>query len=101
MAQAIGGRLRPAARDAERICSRCVRGNETGAEPVPRFRAAVGREIEELTALGGPTRLRELGVPESEHRSYAECGSGPRRQSRNRAGDSGEIEARLQVRLVS
>jgi maleylacetate reductase len=35
-------------------------------EAVQRFHEAVGRDVAELTALGGATRLRELAVPEAD-----------------------------------
>jgi maleylacetate reductase len=35
-------------------------------DAVQRFREAVGVDVEQLTALGGVTRLRELGVPEAD-----------------------------------
>ena len=44
-----------------------LRFNEQFAsEAVARFRAAVGRDVTELAALGGPTTLSGLGVPEAD-----------------------------------
>jgi maleylacetate reductase len=44
-----------------------LRWNEQWApDAVQRFREAVGVDVEQLTALGGATHLRELGVPEAD-----------------------------------
>jgi maleylacetate reductase len=72
MAQAVGGRyglphgtlngicLPPALRFNARYAPEAVRrfGEAVGGEPAAR--------VEELSRLGGPTRLRELGVPEQD-----------------------------------
>ncbi len=79
MAQAVGGRyglphgtlngicLPPALRYNARYAPEALRrfGEAVGGEPAPR--------VEELAALGGPTRLRELGVPEDDLPELAEA----------------------------
>jgi maleylacetate reductase len=68
MAQAIGGRYGLPHGTLNAICLPvALRWNEQWApEAVRRFREATGRDVEELAALGGITRLRELGVPEDD-----------------------------------
>jgi maleylacetate reductase len=74
MAQAIGGRYGLAHGTLNGICLPPVlRFNSAYApDEVARFGEAVGAaddpagRVEELTALAGPTRLRELGVPEAD-----------------------------------
>jgi alcohol dehydrogenase class IV len=68
MAQAVGGRYGLPHGTLNGIClAPALRFNEPLApEAVARFRTAVGRDVTELAALGGPTRLRELGVPEED-----------------------------------
>ena len=74
MAQAIGGRYGLPHGTLNGICLPPVlRFNSAfAAEAVDRFGEAVGApgdpagRVEELSALGGPTRLRELGVPEAD-----------------------------------
>ncbi len=100
MAQAIGGRYGLPHGTLNGICLPPVlRWNEQWApEAVQLFRAAVGREVEELTALGGPTRLRELGVPEADLPELAEAAAG---RAGNRANPqpatAAEIEALLRT----
>jgi alcohol dehydrogenase class IV len=74
MAQAVGGRYGLPHGTLNGIClPPALRFNRSVApEAVARFGAAIGapedpaRKVEELTALGGPTRLRDLGVPEED-----------------------------------
>jgi alcohol dehydrogenase class IV len=74
MAQAIGGRYGLPHGTLNGICLPPVLRFNTGHAPdaVARFGEAVGApgdpagRVEELAALAGPTRLRELGVPEAD-----------------------------------
>ena len=74
MAQAIGGRYGPPHGTLNGICLPPVLRFNTAFAPeaVARFGEAVGApddpagRVEELTALAGPTRLGELGVPEGD-----------------------------------
>jgi len=74
MAQAIGGRYGLPHGTLNGICLPPVlRFNAAyAADAVARFGEAVGApgdpaaRVEELTALAGPTRLRELGIPEAD-----------------------------------
>jgi maleylacetate reductase len=74
MAQAIGGRYGLPHGTLNGICLPPVLRFNSAYVPdaVARFGEAVGdagdpaARVEELTALGGPTRLRELGVPEAD-----------------------------------
>jgi maleylacetate reductase len=68
MAQAVGGRYGFPHGTLNAIClPPALRWNEQWApEAVARFRAAAGRDVEELAALDGVTRLRDLGVPEAD-----------------------------------
>ncbi len=82
MAQAIGGRyglphgtlngicLPPVLRYNARYAPEAVRrfGEAVGGDPAPR--------VTELAALGGPTRLRDLGVPEEHLPELAELAAG-------------------------
>jgi maleylacetate reductase len=98
MAQAIGGRYGLPHGTLNGIClPPALRWNEQWApEAVQRFRAAVGRDVEQLTALGGLTRLRDLGVPEPDLPELAEAAAG---RAGNRANPqpatADEIEALL------
>jgi maleylacetate reductase len=68
MAQAIGGRYGLPHGTLNGIClPPALRWNEQWApEAVARFRDALGHDVAELAALGGVTRLRDLGVPEGD-----------------------------------
>jgi maleylacetate reductase len=72
MAQAIGGRYGLPHGTLNGIClPPALRYNARHApDAVRRFGAAIGGDaparVEELAALGGPTRLHELGVPEAD-----------------------------------
>ena len=72
MAQAIGGRYGLPHGTLNGIClPAALRYNARYApEAIRRFGAAIGGEpaarVEELAALGGPGRLRDLGVPEAD-----------------------------------
>jgi maleylacetate reductase len=72
MAQAVGGRYGLPHGTLNGIClPAALRYNARHApDAVRRFGAAVGGDaaarVEELAALGGPARLRELGVPEAD-----------------------------------
>jgi len=72
MAQAIGGRYGLSHGTLNGIClPAALRYNARHApDAVRRFGAAIGGDaaarVEELAALGGPTRLHELGVPEAD-----------------------------------
>jgi maleylacetate reductase len=78
MAQAVGGRYGLPHGTLNAIClPPALRWNEQWApDAVARFRAAAGRDVEELAALGGVTRLRELGVPEADLPELAEAAAG-------------------------
>ncbi|HET8527693.1 MAG TPA: iron-containing alcohol dehydrogenase [Gaiellaceae bacterium] len=99
MAQAVGGRYGLPHGTLNGICLPPVlRFNERLVpEAVARFRAAVGREVEELAALGGgPTRLRELGVPEADLPGLAAAAAGrPGNRANPRPATPAEIEALL------
>jgi alcohol dehydrogenase class IV len=65
---------------------------------VQRFREAVGRDIVELTALGGVTRLRELGVPEEDLPELAAAAAArPGNQANPRPAMPHEIEQLLRA----
>ena len=68
MAQAVGGRYGlPHGTLNGIVLPAALRFNEQFApEAVARFRETVGRDVTELAALGGATRLGELGVPEGD-----------------------------------
>jgi len=98
MAQAIGGRYGLPHGTLNGIClPPALRFNEQWApEAVRRFRHAVGRDVEELAALGGPTRLHELGVPEADVPELAAAAAGrPGNQANPRPATPDEIEALL------
>jgi len=98
MAQAVGGRYGLPHGTLNGIClPPALRFNEELApDAVDRFRAAVGRDVTELAALGGPTRLRELGVPEGDLPSLAEAAAGRAgNQANPRPATPAEIEALL------
>jgi alcohol dehydrogenase class IV len=61
-------------------------------DAVARFRAAVGRDVEELAALGGPTRLHALGVREQDLPELARAAAGrPGNQANPRPATPQEI----------
>jgi len=98
MAQAVGGRYGFPHGTLNGICLPPALGwNEQWApEAVARFRAAVGRDVEELAALGGVTRLRELGVPEADLPELAEAAAGRAGNRANpRPATAAEIEELL------
>ena len=65
-------------------------------DAVGRFREAVGRDVSELTALGGITRLRELGVPEDDLADLAAAAAArPGNQANPRPAGPDEIEQLL------
>jgi maleylacetate reductase len=100
MAQAIGGRYGLPHGTLNGIClPAALRWNEQWApDAVQRFRTAVGREVEELTALGGVTRLRELGVPEPDLPELAEAAAGRAGNRANpRPATAAEIEELLRT----
>ena len=68
MAQAIGGRYGLPHGTLNGVClPPALEWNEQWVPAaVQRFREAVGIEVADLTALGGITRLRDLGVPEED-----------------------------------
>ena len=79
MAQAVGGRYGLPHGTLNAIClPAALRFNRPHApEAIRRFGEAVGGDpvdrVEELAALGGLTRLRDLGVPEEDLRELAEA----------------------------
>jgi maleylacetate reductase len=98
MAQAIGGRYGLPHGTLNGIClPPALRWNEQWApDAVQRFRAAAGRDVEELAALGGATRLRELDVPETDLPQLAESAAGrPGNQANPRPATPAEIEELL------
>jgi maleylacetate reductase len=98
IAQAIGGRYGLPHGTLNGIAlPPALRFNEQFApEAVAHFREAVGRDVEELAALGGPTRLRELGVPEEDLPELAEAAAGrPGNRANPRPATPGEIEELL------
>ena len=98
MAQAIGGRYGLPHGTLNAIClPPALDWNEQWApEAVARFRAATGRTVEELAALGAATRLRDLGVPESDLPELAESAAGRAGNRANpRPATAPEIESLL------
>jgi maleylacetate reductase len=98
MAQAVGGRYGLPHGTLNGIClPPALRWNEQWApDAVARFRAAAGRDVEELAALGGITRLRELGVPEADLPEVAEAAAGRAGNRANpRPATPAEIESLL------
>jgi alcohol dehydrogenase class IV len=98
MAQAIGGRYGFPHGSLNGIClPPALEWNEQWApEAVRRFRDAVGRDVSELTALGGITRLRELGVPEEDLPDLAAAAAArPGNQANPRPATAPEIEELL------
>jgi maleylacetate reductase len=68
MAQALGGRygLPHGAMNALTLPPALRFNEEVAPEAIRRFRAAVGRDVEELALLGGFERLLDFGIPEAE-----------------------------------
>jgi len=98
MAQAVGGRYGLPHGTLNGIClPPALRFNEQFApDAVARFREAVGRDVTELAALGGPTRLRDLGVPEDDLQELAAAAAGrPGNRANPRPATPDEIEALL------
>jgi maleylacetate reductase len=98
MAQAIGGRYGLPHGTLNGIClPPALAWNEQWApDAVQRFRRAVGRDVAELTALGGVTRLRELGVPENDLPELAAAAAArPGNQANPRPATPSEIEQLL------
>ena len=98
MAQAIGGRYGVPHGTLNGIClPPALEWNEQWApDAVRRFREAVGRDVAELTALGGITRLRELGVPEEDLPELAAAAADrPGNQANPRPATAPEIEELL------
>jgi maleylacetate reductase len=98
MAQAIGGRYGVPHGTLNGIClPPALEWNEQWApDAVRRFREAVGRDVAELTALGGITRLRELGVPEQDLSELAAAAAArPGNQANPRPATPDEIEQLL------
>jgi maleylacetate reductase len=98
MAQAIGGRYGFPHGSLNGIClPPALDWNEQWApEAVRRFNDAVGRDVSELTALGGITRLRELGVPQEDLPDLAAAAAArPGNQANPRPATAPEIEELL------
>jgi len=98
MAQAVGGRYGlPHGTLNGIVLPAALRFNEQFApDAVARFREAVGRDVSELAALGGPTRLSELGVPESDLAELAAAAAGRQGNLANpQPATPDEIEALL------
>jgi maleylacetate reductase len=98
MAQAVGGRYGLPHGTLNGIClPAALRFNEQFAPAAVRaFRAAVGRDVSGLAALGGPTRLRDLGVPEQDLPELAAAAAGrPGNRANPRPATPQEIEELL------
>jgi maleylacetate reductase len=98
MAQAIGGRYGLPHGTLNGIClPPALRWNAQWApEAVQRFHEAVGARVVDLAALGGTTRLRDLGVPEADLPGLAETAAGrPGNKANPRPATPAEIEALL------
>lgn len=98
MAQAIGGRYGLPHGTLNGIClPPALRWNEQWVpDAVQQFQAAAGRDVEELAALGGMTRLRELSVPERDLPELAEsAASRPGNRANPRPATPAEIEELL------
>jgi maleylacetate reductase len=98
LAQAVGGRYGLPHGTLNGIClppALCF-NEQFAPDAVARFRAALGRDVTELAALGGPTRLRELGVPEADLPELAAAAAGrPGNQANPRPATPAEIEELL------
>ena len=100
MAQAIGGRYGLPHGTLNGIClPPALRWNAQWApEAVQRFQEAVGVRVVDLAALGGATRLHELGVPEADLPGLAETAAGrPGNKANPRPATPAEIEALLRT----
>jgi maleylacetate reductase len=98
MAQAIGGRYGLPHGTLNGIClPPALRWNAQWApEAVARFTAIVP-DVEQLAALGGPTRLHELGVPREDLPDLAEAAAGRAgNQANPRPATPDEIEELLE-----
>jgi maleylacetate reductase len=102
MAQAVGGRYGLPHGTLNGIClPAALRFNEPLApDAVHRFRESVGRDVTELAALaspeGGPTRLRDLGVPAGDLPELAAAAaSRPGNRANPRPATPAEIEELL------
>jgi maleylacetate reductase len=98
LAQAVGGRYGLPHGTLNAIClPPALRWNEQWVpDAVQRFRAAAGRDVEELAALAGVTRLHELGVPEADLPSLAESAAGrPGNRANPRPATPAEVEELL------
>jgi maleylacetate reductase len=98
LAQAIGGRYGLPHGTLNGICLPPVLGwnAQWAPDAVRRFEDAVGRPVEELAALGGSTRLRQLGVPEVDLPELAETAAGrPGNRANPRPATTAEIERLL------
>jgi maleylacetate reductase len=98
MAQAIGGRYGLPHGTLNGIClPPALEWNEQWApDAVRRFREAAGRDVAELTELGGITRLRELGVPQEDLPELAAAAAArPGNQANPRPATPDEIEQLL------
>ncbi|MES1246687.1 MAG: iron-containing alcohol dehydrogenase [Actinomycetota bacterium] len=98
MAQAIGGMYGLPHGTLNGIClPPALRFNEQLVpEAVRAFRDAVGHDPAELAALGGSTRLRDLGVPEADLPALAaRAAARPGNQANPRPATADEIEELL------
>jgi maleylacetate reductase len=103
MAQAVGGRYGLPHGTLNGIClPAALRFNEQLVpEAVQRFREALGADVTDLAALaspgrGGPTRLRDLGVPEADLPELAAAAAGRAgNQANPRPATPAEIEELL------
>jgi maleylacetate reductase len=98
MAQAVGGRYGLPHGTLNGIClPPALRWNERwAADAVARFRAELSAEVEELAALGGVTRLSQLGVPEADLSELAEAAAARAGNRANpRPATAAEIEQLL------
>jgi alcohol dehydrogenase len=99
MAQAVGGRYGLPHGTLNGIClPPALRWNVQWApEAVQRFTAIVP-DVEALAALGGPTRLRELGVPREDLPDLAEAAAG---RAGNQANPRPATPAEIEELLIS